>query len=49
VDLARVLGVNKDTVRNWETGRSAPRFAALGHKAVALVKQVAGGAVVREG
>ena len=49
VDLAKAIGVNKDTVVNWETGRSVPRLAALGRKAVALVRQVAGGAVVREG
>ena len=38
VDFARVIGVNKDTVRNWEIGRSVPRLAALGRRAVAFVK-----------
>ncbi len=40
VDLAKALGVNKDTVRNWETARSIPRRAALGHKAIVVLQQV---------
>ncbi len=37
VDLARAIGVNKDTVRNWETGRAAPRGGALGRKARTVI------------
>ena len=42
VDLARALGVNKDTVRNWEAGRVAPRLAVLGRKAKAIVRKLLG-------
>ena len=42
MDLAQALGVNKDTVLNWETGRTEPRLAVLGHRAVAVVQQIAG-------
>jgi DNA-binding XRE family transcriptional regulator len=49
IDLATAIGVNKDTVRNWETGRSEPRLAVLGRKAVAVVGQVAGGAAMGGG
>ena len=42
VDLARALGVNKDTVRNWEAGRVAPRLAVLGRKAMAIVRKLLG-------
>ncbi len=38
VDLAKAIGVNKDTIRNWETGRTDPDLSALGLKAVAFVK-----------
>ena len=43
-DLARAIGVNKNTVRNWESGRSEPRLAVLGRKAVAIVQQMLGSA-----
>lgn len=44
VDLAKALGVNKDTVRNWETGRARPCLTALGRTAVVVLRQVLDGA-----
>jgi transcriptional regulator with XRE-family HTH domain len=44
VDLAKAIGVSKDTVRNWESGRSEPRLAVLGRKAVVVVQQLLGSA-----
>jgi DNA-binding XRE family transcriptional regulator len=40
VDLANAIGVNKDTVRNWETGRSEPRLWVLGQRAVTVIRQI---------
>ena len=44
IDLAKAIGVNKNTVLNWETGRTEPRLAVLSQKAVAVVGKVSGGA-----
>jgi DNA-binding XRE family transcriptional regulator len=48
VDLARAIGADKNTVLNWETGRSESRLAALGRKAVAVVRRIAGVAPVED-
>ena len=42
MDLASAIGVNKNTVANWETGRAEPCLVALGRKAVAVIRQVVG-------
>jgi len=37
VDLAKAIGVNKDTVWNWETGRTEPRLEILRAKGVQVI------------
>ena len=41
VDLARAIGVNKDTVRNWEAGHARPRLGSLGRKARDVISTLA--------
>ena len=44
IDVAKAIGVNKDTLRNGEAGRCEPRLETLGAKGVAVLQQVLGGA-----
>lgn len=38
VDLVRPIGVDKDTVRNWEKGCANPRLVTMGPESSALIR-----------